>query len=82
MILTCNVLISFKINMLYYTENILVPSNCTIGDIRLVGGLVPEKGRVEICLSRVWASISRYGFNHDEAQVVCTQLGYSGSKYR
>lgn len=56
------------------------PSNCTLGDVRLVGGSAPEKGRVEICISGVWATISSNNFYSQAAHVVCAQLGYSGCK--
>lgn len=54
----------------------LLPANCTTGDVRLVDGLTPAKGRVEICISRVWASLCSYRFHIEEANVVCGQLGY------
>ena len=53
-----------------------MPTNCTIGDVRLIGGATPAEGRIEICISGVWASICSFLFYQEEANVVCSQLGY------
>ena len=63
-----------------------VPSNCTDGDIRLVGGSTSNEGRVEICVNNVWGTIcygnSRYSYRtyrdywgQSDGMVVCRQLG-------
>ena len=51
-------------------------SNCTTGDVRLMNGPSPNKGRVEMCLNRVWVSICNNSFSSSEANTVCGQLGY------
>ena len=56
---------------------ILVPANCTDGEIRLKGGSTLNEGRVEICIDRVWGTICYHLWDKYEAQVVCRQLGYS-----
>ena len=54
-------------------------SDCTNGDIRLIGGTENE-GRVEICYLNQWGTIcSSYIWSIYEAQVVCHQLGYPRS---
>ena len=52
--------------------------NCQDGDIRLSDGEAVYEGRVELCLSGVWGTISDYKkyWSHWESVVVCRQLGY------
>ena len=62
----------------------IVPSNCTDGEIRLVGGSKSYEGRVEICVNNVWGTIcygnSRYSYRdywgQSDGMVVCRQLGH------
>ena len=49
---------------------------CTDGDIRLVDGDSFNEGRVELCLRRRWGSVSDEGWSPEDAQVVCSQLGF------
>ena len=49
---------------------------CTDYDLRLVGGQVPNEGRVEICMDQQWGTICDYSWDDNEARVVCRQLGY------
>ena len=58
-------------------------SNCSDGEVRLVGGAVDYEGRVEICISGVWGTVcsssSRYYYSYwdlSDARVVCLQLGH------
>ena len=51
-------------------------NDCTTGDVRLVDGSSPNKGRVEVCINHAWASICSRSFDREEASVVCGQLGY------
>ena len=57
-------------------------NDCTTGDVRLVDGPSPNKGRVEVCVNHAWASICRYSFDREEANVVCGQLGYLRNGYQ
>ena len=50
---------------------------CSTGDVRLVGGGVPNEGRVEICMNNVWGTVCDDGWGSTDATVVCRQLGYS-----
>ena len=45
--------------------------------MRLVGGQSAYEGRVEVCLSQRWGTVTDDGWSTAEAQVVCKQLGYS-----
>ena len=49
---------------------------CPSGDIRLVGGSVADEGRVELCLNNAWGTICDDGFDVNDANVICRQLGY------
>ena len=53
-----------------------IVSDCTDGDIRLVGGSTIFEGRVEVCLSNVWGAVCHDSFSEPEARVVCGQLGF------
>lgn len=52
-------------------------SRCEEGAIRLVGGVAENLGRVEVCFGNLWGSVCDDGFDSNEAQVVCRQLGYT-----
>ena len=52
------------------------PSNCTDYEIQLVGGESDREGRVEVCYNGVWGTICGNGWDIDNANVVCYQLGY------
>ena len=75
--------------MIESTEPIIIPSmlsyvdsdtteysNCSDGDVRLVGGSNPLEGRVEVCINRAWGTICDNGFSDRDATVVCNQLQY------
>lgn len=51
-------------------------SDCTDGEVRLVGGNKVHEGRVEICVSNAWATVCDGVFQVYDAEVVCNQLGY------
>ena len=51
-------------------------SNCTDGDVRLVGGISQYQGRVEVCLNRAWGTVCAYSsWVSKDAKVVCNQIG-------
>ena len=54
-----------------------IAAPCSNGPLRLVGGNVPNEGRVEICLNDVWGTVCDDGWSTTDATVVCRQLGYS-----
>lgn len=44
--------------------------------MRLVEGETDWEGRLEMCLSQRWGTVSSEGWTVADAQVVCTDLGY------
>ena len=58
-----------------YATTIAAP--CRTGRLRLVGGNIPNEGRVEICMNNVWGTVCDDSWSSDDTTVVCRQLGYS-----
>ena len=57
-------------------------SECTDGDVQLVGGTVEGEGRIEICVGRRWGTVCDDQFGVRDAGVVCKQLGYGDQSKR
>ena len=56
---------------------LLIHTECDEGDIRLAGRNTSMEGRVEICVSGVWGTVTDDGWTSNDARVVCRQLGFS-----
>ena len=56
----------------------LLPLDCSDGDVRLVGSEYNNEGTVEVCFNNLWGLVSDAGWNNTDALVVCNQLGYTG----
>ena len=50
------------------------------GNVRLVGGDTPNKGRVEVFILGQWGTVCGYGWELADATVVCHELGYLGAE--
>ena len=46
------------------------------GAVRLIDGLIPEEGTVEVCVNAVWSSVCDSRWDYKDVFVVCRQLGY------
>ena len=59
-----------------FIANTTMYSNCSNGDIRLVGGSTDNEGNVQICYDNAWGSICDHYWGMTDSDVVCRQLGY------
>lgn len=64
---------------IYITVEISLCTDVQEGSVRLVAGLSPYEGRVEVCSSGQWGTIcNRYSdWDYQDAKVVCRQLGFA-----
>ena len=51
------------------------PDTCVDGNVRLIGGLVPTEGTVQMCVGGRWRELCYSDWGYQEAFVVCRQLG-------
>ena len=57
-------------------------TGCDQGSVQLIGGGSYSNyvyGIVEVCIGGEWGTVCRFGWNSNDAAVVCRQLGYSPS---
>ena len=66
-----------KLFFLFIIDKSTEQSNCTDGELRLIGSATTNQGRLEVCMNGAWGSVcdSRGVFTEDEAKVACRQLG-------
>ena len=61
---------------IYIALKVTTYSNCTDGDVRLVGGASRYEGRVEVCLNRAWGTVcASDNWGSQEIKIVCNQIG-------
>ena len=61
---------------LYILTDATLNDTAEEGNVRLVGGDIPNIGRVEIFLLGQWGTVCGYGWDIADATVVCHELGY------
>ena len=70
---------------MWYCKNALIKYflclDCSDGNIRLMGGMSPLEGRVEICQNNAYSTVCDDLWDELEARVVCRQLNYTGPGY-
>ena len=55
-------------------------SNCSTGDVRLVGSGDGDEGRLEVCVNKAWGTVCSDEFDTTDASVACQSLnGFDGS---
>ena len=64
--------------MSYSIKNLHSLSECSDGDVRLVGGNNTLEGRVELCQNNAYRTVCDDFWDELEAKVVCRQMGYLG----
>ena len=60
-------------------ESFSLAAPCTDGQLRLADGNVDNEGRVEICLNNKWGTICDDNWDTNDANVVCSVLGFAGT---
>ena len=50
-------------------------TECSSGDLRLVGGEGESEGRVEVCVDGFWGTVCDQNWSQREAMTVCRQAG-------
>ena len=56
-------------------------SDCSDGDLQLIGGNNTREGRVEVCFSKVWGSICPTFYGSEDAALICRQLNETSRNF-
>ena len=64
---------------MFFSINALNGCSQKDGDLKLVGSISENEGRLEVCFNQMWGTINGDGWTHTDTQVACRQLGYSTS---
>ena len=82
LMLVCYAQVSTKFNIIVNKNNcdneklLHSPGTpCVNGSVHLIGGLVPTEGTVQMCVGGRWRELCYRSWGHQEAFVVCRQLG-------
>ena len=63
----------------YFTLCFLVIEDCSNGQPRLIGGVSPSQGRVEVCINNTYGTVCDDHWDELDAKVVCSQLNLSST---
>ena len=66
-------------NFFLIFTNTLTLAPCNDGDVRLVEGHSAYEGRVEVCLSQRWGTVSSSGWSEYNSEVICKYLGFNSN---
>lgn len=62
--------------LFYVLDSATVVSNCSHGDIRLTAVTQNLSGKVELCVHGIWGAVCNHGWDTEDANVACKQLGF------
>ena len=67
------------LNSCYYFSFslLIIGSECTNGDVRLVNGATPAQGRAEYCYEGFWYPLCQ--MSSYTALMICKHMGYNGT---
>ena len=66
----------------YYSAGVIcqgntsAPTQCELGEVRLVAGQKKTEGRVEVCANGYWATVCYSYWDTVGTELVCKQLGF------
>ena len=67
---------NFDVHGIICQGNTTSETECVPGDVKLVGGLKANEGRIEVCIDGFWGTVCEEGWDDEDAIIVlCHQLG-------
>ena len=66
-----------QFNLMYNTNLLFLIDICEHGQVRLAGSGYSTIGRIEVCMAGTWGTVCSDNFDQNDANVICTHLGYS-----